>query len=36
MTNATRDNNNIPVLLGTSNADGLTPLPIQVESNHSI
>jgi len=31
MTNAKRDNNQITVVLGTSNADGTTPLPIYVD-----
>lgn len=37
MTNAKRDNNHIPVALGTSNADGITPLPVQVDPTlHSV
>jgi hypothetical protein len=37
MTNATRDNNHIPVVLGTSNNDGITPLPVQVNPTlHSV
>lgn len=30
MTNATKDSNQIPAALGTSNADGSTPLPLKV------
>lgn len=37
MTNAKKDNNQVPVLLGASNADGTTPLPIQVDpATHEI
>jgi len=31
MTNASRDDNQVPVLIGTSNADGSTPLPVYVD-----
>jgi len=37
MTNAIRDNNGIPVALATSNADGVTVLPMQVDpTTHGI
>ena len=37
MTNASRDNNNVPTLLGASNADGITPIAVQVSStNHGL
>lgn len=32
MTNAKRDQNRVPVLLGTSNADGVTPIPPYVDA----
>lgn len=37
MTNAPRDKNSVPVKLGASNADGKTPLPLQVDpTQHGI
>lgn len=36
MSNAPRDNNRQPTLLGTLNTDGLTPVPIKVDSSHSL
>lgn len=37
MTDAPRDNNQIPVILGTSNVDGSTPVPVKVNSGtHAI
>ena len=36
MTDAKRDQNQIPVELGTSNADGSSTLPVQVNSSHAI
>lgn len=37
MTNSPRDNNQIPTILGTSNADGITPVPICADpSNHAL
>lgn len=32
MANASRDGNRVPVLIGASNADGVTPLPVYVDS----
>lgn len=35
--NASRDNNRVPVCLGTLNTDGLTPIAVRVnDANHSI
>lgn len=34
--NASRDQNNVPVLMGVSSADGVTPVPILVDSNGAI
>lgn len=37
MAEASRDNNQIPTLLGTSNADGTTPVKIRVvDADHTI
>lgn len=37
MTNAKRDNNQIPVILGTSSSDGTTPIPIKADpSTHAL
>ena len=37
MTEAKKDQNSIPVTLGTSDADGITPLPIQADpSTHEL
>jgi len=37
VSNAPRDNNQIPTILGTSNADGKTPVPIYVDAaDHSM
>ena len=36
MTDAKRDQNQIPVALGTSNADGSSTLPIKVSASHAI
>jgi len=37
MTDARRDNNGVPTLLGTLNTDGSTPVPIAADpTNHSL
>jgi len=37
MTDAKRDNNQVPVMLGVSNADGKTPTPIKIDpTSHTI
>lgn len=37
MTNAKKDNNNIPVILAASSADGSTPVPIKINpTTHGI
>lgn len=34
---ASRDQNNVPTLLGASSADGITPIPVQANpSNHGL
>lgn len=37
MTDAYRDSNNVPTLLGTSSDDGTTPVPVQADpTNHGL
>ena len=36
MTNASRDENNVPTLLGVLNSDGQTTIRVQANSNHRL
>lgn len=36
MSNAKRDENNVPTLLGVLNSDGVTIVPIQISSSHKL